>query len=51
VTQPDDSGRLERLQQIRSGMEALHADALAERDGKTFTTEETVALVLRPAQR
>ncbi|WP_153244314.1 hypothetical protein [Microbacterium sp. CBA3102] len=39
----DQNARLARLQEVRAGMEALHADALTERDGKTFTTEETVA--------
>ncbi|OSP07311.1 hypothetical protein [Microbacterium sp. LEMMJ01] len=37
--------RLKRLQAIREGMEALHGEAIAERGGKVFTTEETLALI------
>lgn len=37
--------RLKRLQEVRKGMESLHADALAERGGKVFTTEETLKLI------
>ncbi|AVL98215.1 MULTISPECIES: ribbon-helix-helix protein, CopG family [Microbacterium] len=37
--------RLKRLQALRDGMETLHAEALAERGGKVFTTEETLALI------
>jgi hypothetical protein len=50
VTQPNDSRRLERLQEVRSGMEVLHVDALAERGGRAFSTEETVTMVDRPVQ-
>jgi hypothetical protein len=37
--------RLKRLQELRQGMESLHSEALAERGGKVFTTEETLALI------
>lgn len=47
VTDPGDQARLKRLQGVRLSMELLHAEALAERDGRTFTTEETLALIRR----
>lgn len=47
MTDHQANPRLERLQDIRAGMEALHADALAERGGTTFTTEETIAFARR----
>jgi hypothetical protein len=50
VTQPDNSRRLERLREVRSAMEGLHADALAERDGRAYPTEESVAILGRPVQ-
>lgn len=37
--------RLKRLQEIRAGVETLHGEALAERGGKVYTTEETLALI------
>lgn len=37
--------RLKRLQELRQGMEALHGEALAERGGKVYTTQETLALI------
>lgn len=42
MTDSNERTRLARLQEIRTGMEVLHADALAERGGKTFTSEESV---------
>lgn len=45
MTEPSNARRMERLQQIRRDMENLHATALAERDGKTFTTDETLRLI------
>lgn len=47
MTDPDDQARLARLQEIREGMEALRIEALAERGGKTFTTEETLEFIRR----
>ena len=47
VADHGENARRARLQEIRAGMEALHIDARRERDGKTFTIEETVA----PARR
>lgn len=47
MTDPQDQARLARLQEIREGMEALRIEALAERGGKTFTTEETLAFIRR----
>jgi hypothetical protein len=47
VTDPEDPARLARLQEIRAGIEALQIEALAERGGKTFTTEETLELIRR----
>lgn len=47
VTEPGDQARLRRLQDVRLSMASLHAEALAERDGRTFTTEETLALIRR----
>lgn len=47
MTDPEDQARLARLQEIREGMEALDIEALAERGGKTFTTEETLELIRR----
>lgn len=47
VTDPEDQARLARLQEIREGMETLRIEALAERGGKTFTTEETLELIRR----
>lgn len=37
--------RKKRLDEIRNGMEDLHASALAERGGKVYTTEETLKLI------
>lgn len=34
--------RKRRLHEVREGMEDLHAEALAERGGKVYTTEETL---------
>lgn len=50
MTNSEDQARLTRLQEIRDGMEGLHANALAEREGRTFTTEETLALIERRNQ-
>lgn len=47
MTDPEDQARLARLQEIREGMETLRIEALAERGGKTFTTEETLELIRR----
>ncbi|MFJ2544006.1 hypothetical protein [Microbacterium sp. NPDC087589] len=47
MTDPEDQARLARLQEIRDGMETLRIEALAERGGKTFTTEETLELIRR----
>nr|WP_157797280.1 hypothetical protein [Microbacterium barkeri] len=47
VTDPSDQARLKRLQGVRLSMELLHAEALTERGGRTFTTEETLALIRR----
>lgn len=47
MTDPGDQARLKRLQDVRITMELLHVEALAERDGRTFTTEETLALIPR----
>lgn len=47
MTDPEDQARLARLQEIREGMEALQIEALAERGGKTFTTEETLEFIRR----
>lgn len=47
VTASEDQARLERLQEVREGMEALHTVALAERGGRTFTTEETLEFLRR----
>jgi len=47
VTEPQDQARLARLQEIREGMEELRIEALAERGGKTFTTEETLEFIRR----
>ena len=47
MTSPEDQARLVRLQEIREGMEALRIEALAERGGKTFTTEETLKFIRR----
>ncbi|WP_431738511.1 hypothetical protein [Microbacterium sp.] len=45
MADPTNTRRMERLQQIRRDMETLHATALAERHGKTFTTGETLRLI------
>lgn len=45
VTDPGDQARLKRLQGVRLSMELLHTEALTERSGRTFTTEETLALI------
>ncbi|WP_372983788.1 hypothetical protein [Microbacterium sp.] len=45
MTDPEDVARLARLQDARASMESLHAEALAERDGRTFTMVETLALI------
>lgn len=45
MTDPEDMARLTRLQDVRASMESLHAEALAERDGRTSTTDETLALI------
>ena len=47
MTDPEDPARLARLQEIREGMEELRIEALAERGGKTFTTEETLEFIRR----
>lgn len=47
MTEPEDQARLARLQRFREGMEALRIEALAERGGKTFTTEETLEFIPR----
>ncbi|MFJ4017315.1 hypothetical protein [Microbacterium sp. NPDC090014] len=47
MTDPEDQARLARLQEIREGMEALRIEALAERGGKTFTTDETLEFIRR----
>lgn len=47
MTDPEEQARLARLQEIRAGMEALRIEALAERGGKTFTTEETLEFIRR----
>lgn len=47
MTDPADQARLARLQEIREGMEALRIEALAERGGRTFTTEETLEFIRR----
>ena len=47
MTDPEEQERLARLQEIREGMEALRIEALAERGGKTFTTEETLDFIRR----
>ena len=47
MTDPEDQARLARLREIREGMESLHKEALAERGGKNFTTEETLELIRR----
>lgn len=47
MTDPEEQARLARLQEIREGMDALRIEALAERRGKTFTTEETLELIRR----
>lgn len=47
MTDPQEQARLARLQEIREGMEALRIEALAERGGKTFTTEETLEFIRR----
>lgn len=47
MTDPREQARLARLQEIREGMEALRIEALAERGGKTFTTEETLEFIRR----
>ncbi len=45
MTDPEEQARLARLQEIREGMEALRIEALAERGGKAFTTEETLEFI------
>lgn len=47
MTNLDDQARLARLQEIREGMEELRIEALAERGGRTFTTEETLEFIRR----
>ncbi|CAH0179337.1 antitoxin VbhA family protein [Microbacterium foliorum] len=47
MTEPEEQARLARLQEIREGMEELRIEALAERGGKTFTTEETLEFIRR----
>ncbi|WP_144792807.1 antitoxin VbhA family protein [Microbacterium paludicola] len=47
MTDSEEHARLARLQEIREGMEALRIEALAEREGKTFTTEETLEFIRR----
>lgn len=47
MTEPEGQARLARLQEIREGMEELRIEALAERGGKTFTTEETLEFIRR----
>ncbi|CAH0148414.1 hypothetical protein SRABI98_00724 [Microbacterium sp. Bi98] len=47
MTEPEEQARLARLQEIREGMEELRIKALAERGGKTFTTEETLEFIRR----
>lgn len=42
MTDLDDATRRARLRDVRAGLEELHAVALAERDGRVFTTEETL---------
>ena len=44
---PPDQARLARLQEIRQGMEELRIEALAERRGRTFTTEGTLEFIRR----
>lgn len=34
-----------KLEKLRLGMEDLHAEALTERGGKVYTTEETLKLI------
>ncbi|MDX2399469.1 MULTISPECIES: hypothetical protein [Microbacterium] len=45
MTDTEEQARLARLQEIREGMESLRIEALAERGGKTFTTEETLEFI------
>lgn len=47
MTDPDDQVRVACLQEVREGMEALRIEALAERGGKTLTTEETLEFIRR----
>lgn len=47
MTNTDDQARLARLQEIRQGMESLRIEALSERGGTTFTTDETLELIRR----
>lgn len=42
MSNTDDTTRRARLHDVRAGMEELHAAALAERDGRVFTTKETL---------
>jgi len=42
VTDLDDTTRRARLSDVRAGLEELHAAVLAERDGRVFTTKETL---------
>lgn len=44
---PGEQARLARLQEIREGMESLRIEALAERGGRTFTTEEALEFIRR----
>lgn len=43
----DHAARHELLREVRAALEELHAEALAERDGRVFTTDETLALLRR----
>lgn len=47
MTYPEEQARLARLQEIREGMESLRIEALAERGGRTFTTEEALEFIRR----
>lgn len=42
MTDLDDTTRRARLRDVRAGMEEPHEAALAERDGRVFTTKETL---------
>lgn len=42
-----EQARLERLQDVRRGLEIVHAAALAERHGRVLATEDTLSLIDR----